>query len=312
LDSKKSPLRSRIPWQSVGTYGGLVLLVVIASLMSPRFLTSVNIFNVLRQTSIIAIIGLGMTFVIITGGIDLSVGSVVALVSVLVAGTQGGGAVAALAAGLGAGALGGALNGIGVAWFRMPPFIVTLAAMTAFRGLAFMYSGGKPISGHDEVFRHIGSGYLGHVPYPVIYMFALFIAGYVLLRRTTIGVSTYAVGGNEEATRLSGVDVRKVKLFAYMLCGLCAAIAAIIQTSRLTVGEPIAGTGYELDAIAAVVIGGTSLSGGRGSVWGTLVGALILFILSNIFNILNVPSYSQDVFKGLIILGAVLIQKKQK
>jgi len=305
-----------ISWHSVGVWVGLLLLVIVGACISESFFSAANLFNILRQASMIAIIALGMTFVIISGGIDLSVGSIVALVSVLVAGTINRYGIAmGLALGLGAGMAAGAINGAGVVYFKMPPFIMTLAGMTIYRGLAFIYSGGKPITVAERFagsFNVIGGGYLGPAPYPVVIMFILFALGYVVLRHTPIGTYVFAIGGNEDAARLSGVNIALTKVFVYTVSGLCSAFSAIILTSRVTVGEPIAGVMYELEAIAAAVIGGASLAGGRGGVGGALAGSLILFILLNLFNMKNVPSYYQDVFKGIIIVLAVLIQYKRR
>ncbi len=305
-----------LSWQGLGIWGSLIVLLIVGTALSDSFATTRNLLNVLRQSSIIAIVALGMTYVIVSGGIDLSVGSIVALVSVLTAGLLNSyGLAPALAGAVVAGLAAGLVNGAGIAYFQLPPFIMTLAAMTVYRGLAFIFSGGKPITVEADTavaFNGIGGGYLfDAIPLPVVYMVVLFVLGHILLRRTRFGVYAYSIGGSEEAARLSGVNVARIKLMVYGLSGLCAALAAIILTSRVTVGEPIAGQMYELEAIAAVVIGGTSLSGGKGGVWGTLAGALILFILLNLFNIQNVPSYYQDVFKGIIIVAAVLMQYKR-
>jgi ribose transport system permease protein len=222
----------------------------------------------------------------------------------------------AIAVSLGVGLVAGLISGIGVAWFRIPPFIMTLAGMTIYRGAAYIFAGGQQIPIPDAARARllpIAQSYLGGVvPLPVLYMLALFALGHLVLRHTRLGVHTYAVGGNAEAARLSGVNVKLTQLAVYGISGLCAAIAAVILTSRAGTGEILAGTGYELDAIAAVVIGGTSLAGGRGGIWGTLGGTLILFILINLFTMLNVHSYYQEVFKGVIIVGAVLMQTRRE
>jgi ribose/xylose/arabinose/galactoside ABC-type transport system permease subunit len=308
-------IRHSIPWHVVGVWGSLMVLIIVASALSPRFLTVENLLNILRQCSIIAIIGIGQTIVIISGGIDLSVGSMVLLCGVIVAGVLAGGhgIVLAICAGLGVGLAAGLLNGGCVTYFRIPSFVVTLAGLTAYRGLARMYSGGReiPIDRPEAqaVLKPIAQGYLFNtVPLPVLYMAVLFIAAYVLLRHTRLGVYVFAVGGSEQCARFSGVNVRFVLLAVYAISGICSAIAAVVLTSRACAGEVLAGNGYELDAIAAVVIGGTSLAGGVGGVWGTLGGTLILFILLNLFTMLNVQAYFQDVFKGVIIIAAVLLQ----
>jgi ribose transport system permease protein len=262
----------------------------------------------------IAIIGAGMTVVIISGGIDLAVGSIVLLCGVLLAGALAAGwsVPLAIAGAIGAGAAAGLVSGVGVAYLRMPPFVMTLAAMTMYHGAAFIYARGQPIripSAANATLGPIANSYIGNVvPIPVLYVLVVYLATYVLLAHTRLGVHVYAVGGNEEAARLSGVNVTVTKLLVYIISGIASAIAAVILTSRAGTGEILAGMGYELDAIAAVAIGGTSLAGGRGGVWGTLAGTLILFILLNIFTMLNVPSHYQEVFKGLIIVIAVLVQ----
>lgn len=310
-------IRYSIPWRAVGVWGALILLIAAASMLSDRFFTANNLLNILRQCSMIAIIGIGQTFVIISGGIDLAVGSMVMLCGVLVAGVlaPGHGIVLAICTGLGAGVGAGLLNGICVAYFRIPSFVTTLAGLTIYRGLARMYSGGREIPidspSAQAALKPIAQGHLFNIPLPVIYMAVLFLAAYVLLRHTRFGVYVFAVGGNQQCARLSGVNVQFVQLAVYVLSGFCSAVAAVILTSRACAGEILAGEGYELDAIAAVVIGGTTLTGGVGGVWGTLGGTLILFILLNLFTMLNVQAYFQDVFKGLIIIAAVLLQYRR-
>ena len=256
-----------------------------------------------------------MTFVILTGGIDLSVGSILALSSAFVAGlmTDGTSAIIAVLAGLIVGAIMGALNGMVISLGKVAPFIATLATMTIFRGLTLVYTDGRPITGLGQGgwFELFGRGYFWIFPVPVVTMLIAFAVLYFILKKTTFGRYTYAIGGNEEAAKLMGIQVNKVKIMIYSLSGLMAALAGIILTSRLNSAQPTAGTSYELDAIAAVVLGGTSLSGGRGWIVGTLIGALIIGTLNNGLNLLGVSSFFQLVVKGLVILFAVLADRKQ-
>ncbi|MBT9282754.1 MAG: ribose ABC transporter permease [Hydrogenibacillus schlegelii] len=292
---------------------GLIVLSVALALTTPHFLTVNNILNVLRQVSINALIALGMTFVILTGGIDLSVGSMLALSGALAAGMIHGGVPAALAVALAlfAGAAMGAANGVLVARGRLAPFIVTLATMTVYRGLTLVYTDGRPITGLGDAFGVIGRGYLFDIPLPVLWLGLGFAGSYLLLNSTVFGRHVYAVGGNEEAALHSGVATDRIKIWVYTISGLAAAAGGIILTSRLNSAQPTAGMGYELDAIAAVVLGGTSLSGGRGTLGGTLVGALIIGVLNNGLNLLNVSSFYQQVVKGAVILLAVLLDRSK-
>ncbi|MCR8940094.1 ABC transporter permease subunit [Brevibacillus laterosporus] len=298
----------------MGPLLGLFLLVIILSIVSSDFLTVSNIFNVLRQVSINALIAFGMTFVILTGGIDLSVGSTLALSSALSAGmmASGGDPFLAIVVGLLAGLVMGAFNGILVAKGNVAPFIATLATMTVFRGLTLVYTEGKPITGLPDSFGMVGKSFFLQIPMPVIWMLLSFVALYFILKHTTFGRHVYALGSNEEATRLSGVSTTKVKIWVYSISGLFASLAGIILTSRLNSAQPTAGTSYELDAIAAVVLGGTSLSGGKGWIVGTLIGAMIIGVLNNGLNLLNVSSFYQLVAKGAVILIAVLLDRSKK
>ncbi|ATO48802.1 ribose ABC transporter permease [Brevibacillus laterosporus] len=300
--------------QQMGPLLGLFLLVIILSIVSSDFLTVSNIFNVLRQVSINALIAFGMTFVILTGGIDLSVGSTLALSSALSAGmmASGGDPFLAIVVGLLAGLVMGAFNGILVAKGNVAPFIATLATMTVFRGLTLVYTEGKPITGLPDSFGMVGKSFFLQIPMPVIWMLLSFVALYFILKHTTFGRHVYALGSNEEATRLSGVSTTKVKIWVYSISGLFASLAGIILTSRLNSAQPTAGTSYELDAIAAVVLGGTSLSGGKGWIVGTLIGAMIIGVLNNGLNLLNVSSFYQLVAKGAVILIAVLLDRSKK
>jgi ribose transport system permease protein len=292
-----------------GTLIGLAVLCAILWILTPYFLTVSNLLNVAEQTSINAIVAVGMTFVILSGGIDLSVGSMVALSGVVLGTSLQSGqpmlvallaaAVVGLACGLGNGAL--------VSWGGLPPFIVTLGTMSIARGAALLYTEGRPVSGFDAGFRLLATGRAGFVPAPVIAMLVVYAIAHVVLTRTTFGRYVYAIGGNEEATRLSGVAIRFHKTMIYGVSGLMSAIAAIILTARLNSAQPIAGMMYELDAIAATVIGGTSLMGGEGSLGGTLVGALIMGVLRNGLNLLGVSSFLQQIVIGGVIVVAVLL-----
>jgi ribose transport system permease protein len=291
-----------------------LLIIVVLSFTADNFLTVNNLLNVFRQVSINALIAFGMTFVILTGGIDLSVGSILALSSALTAGMMGSGMDTWLAVilGLGAGALMGAINGLFIAKGRLAPFIVTLATMTIFRGLTLVYTNGKPITGLNKDFAFLGKGYILQIPTPIIWMVVTFVVVYIILKHTTFGRRVYAVGSNEEATWLSGISTNKVKILVYSISGLLASVSGIILTSRLNSAQPTAGASYELDAIAAVVLGGTSLSGGKGWVVGTLIGAIIIGVLNNGLNLMNVSSFYQQVVKGAVILIAVLLDRSKK
>lgn len=303
--------------KKLGPLIGLFLLCIVLSILSDDFLTMDNWLNLLRQVSINALIAFGMTFVILTGGIDLSVGSVLALSSAITAGmmAQGINGFVAILVGLLAGMVMGVLNGVIITKGKVAPFIATLATMTAFRGLTLVYTDGRPITGFasdDIMFQMMGRGYFFGIPVPIILMLMVYIALYVVLKKTTFGRHTYAVGGNEEASRLSGLRVDRLKIYVYALTGTLSALAGLILTSRLNSAQPTAGTAYELDAIAAVVLGGTSLSGGRGWIFGALVGALIIGVLNNGLNLLNVSSFYQQVIKGAVILLAVLLDRRKE
>ncbi|WP_342508691.1 ribose ABC transporter permease [Sporosarcina sp. FSL K6-2383] len=301
--------------QKIGPFIGLLLIVVIITIMSPNFLTLNNLLNVLRQVSINALIAFGMTFVILTGGIDLSVGSILALTGAVTAGMMASGVdpVLAMFLGLLLGAVLGAINGVIIAKGKVAPFIATLATMTIFRGLTLVYTEGRPISGlgDSQAFQLLGKGYFFGIPVPVITMAITFGVLYFILKKTTFGRRVYAVGGNEEASRLSGISVDRIKIYVYSLTGALAALAALILTSRLNSAQPTAGSMFELDAIAAVVLGGTSLTGGRGWIVGTLIGALIIGVLNNGLNLIGVSSFFQQVVKGAVILVAVLLDRKK-
>ena len=304
-------------WEKYNILLGLLVLFIFSSLVSEAFLTARNLLNVMRQVSINGIIAIGMTFVILTAGIDLSVGAMLAMVGCLCAGLikfNGLGFILVLLIGLGAGLLMGAANGIVITKGRIQPFIVTLATMTSIRGLAFLYSKGRPIVLGDSTpstLQFIGEGYIGPIPVPAVLFLAVLALSSFILRRTVLGRYVYAIGGNEEAARLSGINVDFYKTVVYSLSGLFVAMASLIAIGRLGVGNADLGLGYELNAIAAVVIGGTSLMGGIGTVEGTFIGAVILGILNNILNLLGVGSFFQQILKGIIIIIAVLLSKKR-
>lgn len=302
-------------FQKVAPFIGLFLIIVIITLLNPGFLSMNNILNVLRQVSINALIAFGMTFVILTGGIDLSVGSILALTGAVTAGMMSSGVdpILAMFVGLLLGALLGAFNGIIIAKGKVAPFIATLATMTIYRGLTLVYTEGRPVSGIGDggAFQMLGRGYFLGIPIPVVTMIISFLILYFILKKTTFGRRVYAVGGNEEASILSGINADRIKIYVYSLIGFLSAFAALILTSRLNSAQPTAGQMFELDAIAAVVLGGTSLTGGRGWIVGTLIGALIIGVLNNGLNLIGVSSFFQQVVKGAVILLAVLLDRKK-
>ncbi|MGD8117838.1 ribose ABC transporter permease [Vibrio sp. TRT 29B02] len=296
----------------------LLFLIVVVSFLNPNFFTVDNILNILRQTSVNAIIAVGMTLVILTAGIDLSVGSVLALCGAFAASliAMEVPVLIAVPTALLAGAALGAISGVIIAKGKVQAFIATLVTMTLLRGVTMVYTDGRPIStgftDTADAFAWFGAGYALGIPVPVWLMVIVFAAAWYLLNHTRFGRYVYALGGNESATRLSGINVDRVKIGVYAICGLLAALAGIIVTSRLSSAQPTAGMGYELDAIAAVVLGGTSLMGGKGRIMGTLIGALIIGFLNNALNLLDVSSYYQMIAKAVVILLAVLVDNKNK
>jgi ribose transport system permease protein len=295
--------------RELGTLVGLLALFVALWVATPHFATVSNLVNVVEQSTIIGIVAVGMTFVIVTGGIDLSVGSIVALAGIVFGLVfRGTGSVpAAVLAGIGAGTACGLVNGLLVTAGRLPPFIATLGMMSVARGVALMLADGRPISGFPDSFRAVATSDVLGIPAPALLMAALYALAALVLARTTLGRYSYAIGGNEEAAVLSGIDVRKWKTAVYAISGLLAAVTSLVLVARLNSAQPIAGMMYELDAIAAVVIGGASLLGGSGSVIGTLVGALIMSVLRNGLNLLGVSSYAQQIAIGTVIVVAVLV-----
>ncbi|HUX50402.1 MAG TPA: ribose ABC transporter permease [Spirochaetia bacterium] len=297
--------------KNYGIVFAFLIICAVLSFLSPVFLKWTNILNVIRQTSIYGIMAVGMTFVILTGGIDLSVGSILAFAGAIAAGMvkTNAGLLWVVLASLGIGGLLGLANGLIITVGRITPFVVTLGMMSIARSLTLIFCNGYPISGFGTDFRFIGGGDLLGIPFPIVIFLLTVVVAWVILTQTRLGRYTYAIGGNEETVRLSGVRSKIYKTIVYVLSGVTSAISALILTSRLNSAEPVAGVGYELDVIAAVVIGGTSLMGGRGGVWGTLVGALLIGVINNGMILLGISPYFQQLVKGLIIIGAVLLDR---
>jgi ribose transport system permease protein len=297
--------------KSYGILIAFVLICVVLAILSPVFLRWNNILNVIRQSSIYGVMAVGMTFVILSGGIDLSVGSILALSGVISAGaaTNEMSLFMIIALGLLVGLLCGLFNGLMITIGKITPFVITLGMMSIARGLTLIYSGGRPISGFSGAFRFIGGGSILGIPFPIVILVATVLLGWLILTQTRLGRYTYAIGGNEETVKLSGINSNFYKTLVYVFSGVTAGISALILTSRLNSAGPTVGQAYELDVIAAVVIGGTSLSGGRGSVWGTLVGALLISVINNGMNLLGINPFYQLVVKGVIIIGAVFLDR---
>lgn len=297
----------------LGPFLGLVLLILILAVASRQFFTASNLLDIALQTSVNALLAIGMTFVILTAGIDLSVGSTLALTSAIAAQWMVGGTSPWLAgiSALCIGAIAGAFNGVLVAYARLAPFIVTLGTMTLFRGLTEIYTNGQPIFNLPYSFNGLGNGAVLGVPVPVWITMIVFLIAWMVLSRTVAGRRIYAIGGNEKVAYLAGVRAKRYLVAVYVVSGILAALAGLILTSRLATAEPTAGEGYELDAITAVVLGGTSLFGGEGTLVGTIIGALILGVIDNGLNLLNVSSFYQDAVKGLVILIAIMLDRKR-
>ncbi|BBX32419.1 ribose transporter permease RbsC [Mycolicibacterium mageritense DSM 44476 = CIP 104973] len=300
----------------LGPVVALLALAVFFAIAAPNFTTGSNLTNVLQQVSITAVAAVGATVVILVAGIDLSVGSIVALTGSIAALylqhailSTGASAAVAVLVSLVVGTACGFLNGLLVTVAKVPAFIATLATLTALRGIALLVTNSYPISIKNPAFTDIGIGKIGAVPIPVIIMAVTFAVGYVILHRLKIGRRIYAVGGNREAARLSGIRVSRVLLFAFTFAGLCAGVASVILTAKLSSGQPAGAVGFELDVIAAVVVGGTSLFGGRGRLTGTFLGALIIAVLGNGLTLMNVPFYWQQIVTGAVVVGAVVLDR---
>ena len=304
-------------FQFLSRYGILIafmMLIIVMSVLSPAFLKFTNVMNILRQTSINGIVAVGMTFVIILSGIDLSVGSVLALAAVVAASFAHPGEYpifVPILAGLFTGSLCGFINGLIIAKRRIAPFIVTLGMMTIARGAALVYTNGRPVIELSDSYNKIGGKYVLAIPIPVIIFIIVVFIGSFLLSKTVFGRHVYATGGNKTAAELSGIITSRVLILGYSIAGFLAGLAGIVLSSRVMSGSPSTGQGYELDAIAAVVIGGTRLTGGVGTIFGTIIGALIIGVMNNGLDLLNVSSYLQQIVKGLIILLAVMIDRKK-
>lgn len=298
-------------------YGTLLVLLVeiaIFSILAPNFLRTQNFVNIMVQITVITILAYGVTNIIITTGIDLSLGSVTALVAVVVASAAHANQfplIITILIGLGVGALVGFINGSIIAVTDIPPFIATLGMFTAARGVAFLYTNGKPISGFTPQFDFIGGGQVMGIPVPIIILAFLTIISHILLNNTKFGKYVYAIGGNEQAAIISGINVRKYKILIYVYAGLMTGVAGIVLTSRISSGQPGAALGYELDAITAAVLGGTSMTGGVGTIIGTLIGSIIIGVLNTGLTLLNVSAYWQQILKGAIIIIAVIIDVRK-
>lgn len=292
----------------------LLVICVFATILSPSFLSVTNLFNVFKQITVAGIVGCGMTFVILTGGIDLSVGSILGLSGVLASGVLAstGNTAAAVAVSLVVGVACGAVNGFFVSVCGIPPFISTLGMMTLLRGVILVYTKGSPIPIKSDAYKFFGKGSIAGIPVPVIILIVVFLLAHYILTQTSYGRSVYAVGGNREAARLSGIRVKTSEFLVYTLNGLMCGMAGLILTARLGSAQSTSGTGIEMDAIAAVILGGTSLSGGVGFVLPTVVGAMIMGIIDNILTLMNVNPHATNIVKGAVILIAVLVDKKVK
>jgi inositol transport system permease protein len=298
---------------NIRQYGLLIvfgIICLIISLITPQFLTVSNLTIIVTQVSINALLAFGVTFVIITGGIDLSLGSIVAVTGVtaaMLAHPDSYPVLIPIVMGLLAGLLMGAFNGFIITKSKIAPFIVTLGTMTIGRGLALILSDGRPVSNLSDSFNYLGSGTVFGIPFLILIFILVFALCSIILNKTVLGRYIYAIGGNEQAARASGINIDRVKLSVYSISGLLAGLAGILLASRITTGQPNAGAGFELDAIAAVVIGGTSTAGGRGTMAGTLIGVLLIGVINNGLDLLNVTSYYQQVVMGIIIIGAVVL-----
>ncbi len=308
----KSMIKKITGFKEIGVIVPLAVLIIIFSCTSDIFLTTNNLLNITRQISIKGLLGIAMTFVIITGGIDLSVGSVIAFSSILTASAIKDYQLPVLAAvviGIAVGTLTGLVNGILIAYVNMPAFITTMGTMTILRGLGYIYTQGYPIYDLPQGFRAIGQGNIGIIPISAVILVVVAILAFMILSKTVFGRHIYAVGGNIEAARMAGIRVKRVQLYVYMISGFISGIAAVVQGARVGSGLPTIGQGFEMDAIASVVIGGAAMAGGSGTILGTLLGSLILGVLDNGLSLLNVDSYVMNVISGVVVILAVLIDQ---
>jgi ribose/xylose/arabinose/galactoside ABC-type transport system permease subunit len=302
-------LRLIVRYRTLAVFVGMVIL---GGVLSPQLLSTGNVTNVLRQASFNALLSTGMTFVILTKGIDLSGGSILGVAAMIAGLMKEQNLLVIFAAALSAGALLGLINGAVIAKLRLEPFVVTLAMLTVARGIALVVSRGYLITGVQENFREVGVGYVLGVPNPVIVMVVVYLLAWFVLRYTQFGRRIYATGANEEAARLAGINVDRHKIAAYGISGVLAALAGLVLVARLQVADPLSGSGFELDAIAATVIGGTTFDGGKGGIGGTIIGVLILAMLNNILNLLNISPYAQQIVKGLVLAGAVIMNEYKR
>lgn len=316
MDKNKLETRNlKLIWENFSEkiipLSGLFFICLLLSIASPYFLTVSNILAIGVQTTVIALLGIGVTFVIITAGIDLSVGSILGFSAIMTTYFMANitNVYLAILVGLASGTIAGLVNGIITTKGKIHPFIATLGMMGIARGMALIISGGTPISGLPQIYSFLGSGRIFGIPVPVIILIVFSVIAHIILTKTKLGRYTYAMGSNKEATRLSGINVDKYRTYVFGISGFMAALGGIVQSSRLITGQPTAGQGYELDAIAAAVIGGTSLLGGRGSITGTLIGAFIMGVLRNGANLLNVSEFVQQVVIGVIIVAACIYDR---
>lgn len=294
--------------------GIVIILGIVWTVLNPRFLTFDNISNILRQSSYIAIGAVGMTMVITIGEIDLSAGSLVCVAGLIGAtiAKESNNVLLAILGAIMIGIIVGAINGVLCAIGELPGFIATLASMTILRGLAYIFTGGNSVVWTNSAFTKIGTGYLGHIPIPVIIMIVIVTFGIILTTKTRFGKYVYAVGGNSEASRWSGIPVKRIKIIVYIIMGLLTSIAGLIITTRLGSGQPSAGLNFEMDCITAAVVGGTSMAGGRGKITGTIVGVILLTVLTNGMTLVGMNTYWQQVLKGVIIVVSVLADTNSK
>jgi len=311
-DTAPAPSRRGPKLNEFGLAIVLLVLCVVATFAHDAFLTRDNIINVLTQSSVIGVLTIGMTFVILTAGIDLSVGTMLAAAGVYLALQDGSGGLVMVAAGLFGGMVLGAVNGLAITWGKVVPFIATLAMFSAAKGLALMMSDSTPISITNQLVLDLGTKRVLGLPMPVYVFLLVAVVAWFVLNRTTFGRHVVAVGGNAEAARASGIRVQRVIFLVYVISGLCVGIGAVLATGRLGLASPVTGGGYELDAIAAAVIGGAALSGGKGGIGGSVLGVLLFQVIFNLFNLLDVNTNLQGVLKGLIILAAVVLQRRPR